>query len=62
MQEELKGLKESLKAGRQSLMEVSSDRDRFRSLCNEKDKALQVTILTSENESYSIFYLIYMTY
>lgn len=58
MQEEIEGLKESLKAGKQSLLEVSSDRDRLRSLCDEKDKALQVKVLTSEN----VFYFICVIY
>lgn len=44
MQEELDGLKESLKADKQNLDSVTSDRDRLRSLCYEKDKELQVKI------------------
>jgi len=44
MQEELDGLKESLKADKKNLDSVTSDRDRLRSLCNEKDKELQVKI------------------
>jgi len=44
MQEELDGLKASLKADKQNLDFVTSDRDRLRSLCNEKDKELQVNI------------------
>ena len=46
MQEELEGLKESLEANLKNLEEVSSDRDKLRSLCNEKDKAIQVKVLT----------------
>ncbi|KAK7360418.1 hypothetical protein VNO77_02411 [Canavalia gladiata] len=49
MQEELNVLKESLKAGKQNLDTVTSDRDRLRSLCNEKDKALQAAILEKKN-------------
>jgi len=44
MQEELDGLKESLKADKQNLDSVTRDRDRLRSLCNAKDKELQVEI------------------
>lgn len=46
MQEELEGLKESFKADKQNLEEVTGDCDRLRTLCNEKDKALQVQVLT----------------
>lgn len=46
MQEELEGLKESLKADKQNLEAVTSDCVRLRSLCNEKDEALQVKVLT----------------
>ena len=42
MLQELEGLKESVKANKHSLKEVTNDRDRLRSLCDEKDKALQV--------------------
>ncbi|KAK7262798.1 hypothetical protein RJT34_30379 [Clitoria ternatea] len=49
MQEELDGLKDSLKASKQNLGAVTSDRDRLRSLCNEKDKALQAAILEKRN-------------
>jgi len=47
MQEQLEGLKESLKANKQNLEAVTSDRERLRSLCNKKDQALQVKFLTS---------------
>ncbi|KAH1266737.1 Kinesin-like protein KIN-14E [Glycine max] len=43
MLQELEGLKRSLTAGKQSLAEVTNDRDKLRSLCDEKDKALQVS-------------------
>ncbi|XP_029130432.1 kinesin-like protein KIN-14I [Cajanus cajan] len=49
MQEELDGLKESLKADKQNLDAVTSDRDRLRSLCNEKEKELQAAILEKRN-------------
>ncbi|CAJ1941975.1 unnamed protein product [Sphenostylis stenocarpa] len=49
MQEELDGLKESLKADKQNLESVTSDRDRLRSLCIEKDKELQAAILDKRN-------------
>lgn len=47
MQDELEGLKKSLKADKQNLEVVASDCDRLRSLCNEKDEALQVKVLIS---------------
>lgn len=43
MCEELESLKESLRSGKQNLVEVASDRDRLKSLCDEKHKALQVS-------------------
>ncbi|XP_020220804.1 kinesin-like protein KIN-14I [Cajanus cajan] len=49
MLQELEGLKESLKADKQSLAEVTNDRDKLRSLCDEKDKALQAKILEKRN-------------
>ncbi|KAJ1388898.1 Spindle pole body-associated protein Vik1/Cik1, microtubule binding domain [Sesbania bispinosa] len=49
MQEELEGLKESLKADKQNLEAVTSDCDRLRSLCKEKDEALQAAILEKRN-------------
>ncbi|XP_057448870.1 kinesin-like protein KIN-14I [Lotus japonicus] len=45
MLQELESLKESLRAGKHSLTEVTNERDRLRSLCDEKDKALQAKIL-----------------
>jgi len=45
MQEELEGLKESLQSERQSLKETISDRDKLKSLCEEKDSALQVCFI-----------------
>ncbi|KAJ1380946.1 Prismane-like superfamily [Sesbania bispinosa] len=45
MLQELEGLKDSLKADKHSLAEVTNERDRLKSLCNEKDKALQAKIL-----------------
>ncbi|MED6136311.1 Kinesin-like protein KIN-14E [Stylosanthes scabra] len=49
MKEELESLKESLNADRKNLEEVSNDRDRLKSLCSEKDKALQAAILEKKN-------------
>lgn len=46
MLQELEGLQRSLRADKQSLAEVTNDRDKLRSLCDEKDKALQVKVLT----------------
>lgn len=47
IQEELEGLKESLNADKKNLEEITCDRDRLRSISNEKDMALQVKIITS---------------
>lgn len=44
--QELEGLKESLETSTHSLAEVTNDRDRLRSLCDEKDNELQVKLLT----------------
>ncbi|XP_027914172.1 kinesin-like protein KIN-14I isoform X2 [Vigna unguiculata] len=49
MLQELDGLKKSLKADKQSLAEVTDDRDKLRSLCLEKDKELQAKILEKRN-------------
>ncbi|RDY12285.1 Kinesin-like protein KIN-14E [Mucuna pruriens] len=49
MQEELDGLKKSLEADKQNLDALTSDRDRLRSLCNEKDMELQAAILDKRN-------------
>ncbi|OIV94388.1 hypothetical protein TanjilG_25450 [Lupinus angustifolius] len=46
---ELEDLKESLKADKHSLAEITNDRDKLRSLCDEKDMALQATILEKKN-------------
>lgn len=45
MQEEIEDLKESLRSDKQSLAKVMCDRDRLRSWCDEKDKALQVSMI-----------------
>ncbi|KAG5534424.1 hypothetical protein RHGRI_022523 [Rhododendron griersonianum] len=42
LEEELEGLKAILRSEKQNLMEVTSDRDKLRSLCDRKDSALQV--------------------
>ncbi|TKY70209.1 Kinesin calmodulin-binding protein-like [Spatholobus suberectus] len=49
MLQELEGLKKSIKADKQSLTEVTNDRDKLRSLHDEKDKALQAIILEKRN-------------
>jgi hypothetical protein len=45
LQEELEELKESLRSDKQNLAKVTCDRDRLRSWCDEKDKALQVSMI-----------------
>lgn len=45
IQEDLEELKESLRSDKQSLAKVTCDRDRLRSWCDEKDKALQVSMI-----------------
>ncbi|XP_059440538.1 kinesin-like protein KIN-14E [Corylus avellana] len=45
IQEDLEELKESLRSDKQSLAKVTCDRDRLRSWCDEKDKALQAALL-----------------
>ncbi|XP_028776745.1 kinesin-like protein KIN-14I [Neltuma alba] len=49
MQGELEGLKESLNADKRSLEEVTCECDRLRSICNEKDKAIQAAIIEKRN-------------
>ncbi|KAF7134580.1 hypothetical protein RHSIM_Rhsim08G0024500 [Rhododendron simsii] len=49
LQEELEGLKAILRSEKQNLMEVASDRDKLRSLCDRKDSALQAAL--SEKQS-----------
>ncbi|XP_037494410.1 kinesin-like protein KIN-14E [Jatropha curcas] len=49
LQEELEGLKDSLRFEKQNLIEVASDRDRLRSMCAEKDAALQDALLEKRN-------------
>ncbi|KAH7519779.1 hypothetical protein FEM48_Zijuj08G0073400 [Ziziphus jujuba var. spinosa] len=45
LHKELEDLKESLRSGKQNLAEVMSDRNRLKSLCDEKDKALQAAVV-----------------
>lgn len=45
MQEELEGLRDSLISEKQILTEVICDRDKLRSLCDERDSALQAALL-----------------
>jgi chromosome segregation ATPase len=42
MQEELEGLRDALQSERHIIQEVSSERDKLKSLCDEKDSSLQV--------------------
>ncbi|XP_029148602.1 kinesin-like protein KIN-14E isoform X2 [Arachis hypogaea] len=49
MLQELESLNESLNVDKLSLEEVTNDRDRLISLCDEKDKALQAAILEKRN-------------
>ncbi|XP_058180550.1 kinesin-like protein KIN-14I [Rhododendron vialii] len=49
LEEELEGLKAILRSEKQNLMEVTSDRDKLRSLCDRKDSALQAAL--SEKQS-----------
>lgn len=56
MLQELDGLKKSLKADKQSLAEVTDDRDKLRSLCLEKDKELQVKVLNFPGSSLILIY------
>ncbi|XVF59911.1 hypothetical protein PTKIN_Ptkin07bG0313700 [Pterospermum kingtungense] len=44
-QEELERLQNALRKEKEDLMEIMSDHDRIRSLCEEKDTALQATLL-----------------
>jgi hypothetical protein len=45
--QELEDLKDSLEASKHSLEEVTNDRDRLISLCDEKDKELHVNLVDS---------------
>jgi hypothetical protein len=45
--QELEDLKDSLEASKHSLEEVTNDRDRLTSLCEEKDKELHVNLVDS---------------
>lgn len=45
MQEELEGVKDSLLSEKQNLKEVICDRDKLRTLYDEKDSALQVSVI-----------------
>ena len=44
MLEELENLKDILRSDKQNLAELTCDRDKLISLCDEKDSALQVSI------------------
>lgn len=45
LQEELEGLKDSLRIEKQNLAEIACDRDILQSLCAEKDASLQVSVI-----------------
>lgn len=45
LQEDLESLKQSLAFEKQNVTEVTSEHDRLRSSCDEKDKALQVSVI-----------------
>lgn len=45
IQEELEELKDILRSDKQNLAELTSDRDKFRSLCDEKDSEIQVIMI-----------------
>lgn len=49
MQEDLEGLKDSLEFENQKLVEITCDCDRLKSLCNEKDAALQSMLLEKQS-------------
>lgn len=49
MQEELEGVKDSLLSEKQNLKEVICDRDKLRTLYDEKDSALQAALLEKQN-------------
>lgn len=44
MQEELEGVKDSLLSEKRNVREVICDLDKLRTLCDEKDSALQVSL------------------
>lgn len=46
MQEDLDNLKQSLASEKQNMSEVAGDRNRLKSLCDDKDKALQVSVMS----------------
>ncbi|THU58137.1 hypothetical protein C4D60_Mb03t11010 [Musa balbisiana] len=49
MQAELEELKESLRLEKQSLRDISCDRDKLKAICAEKDSALQSALLDKSN-------------
>ncbi|CAL5365981.1 unnamed protein product [Camellia sinensis] len=54
LQEELEGLKDFLRSEKQNLMEVTSDRDQLRSLCDKKDSAHQAALLDKRSMEASL--------
>ncbi|XP_020590993.1 kinesin-like protein KIN-14I isoform X2 [Phalaenopsis equestris] len=49
MQKELARLKDSLDSEKQNLQEVSSDRDELKKLCDDKESALQASLMDKQN-------------
>ncbi|CAI0396390.1 unnamed protein product [Linum tenue] len=49
LQDELEGLRDSLRSEQQNSTALTVDRDRLRSLCGEKDKALQTALMDKRN-------------
>jgi seryl-tRNA synthetase len=47
MRQDLEDLKDSLETSKHNLEEVTNDRDRLISLCDEKDKELHVNLVDS---------------
>ncbi|KAM7519914.1 hypothetical protein LguiB_018876 [Lonicera macranthoides] len=49
IKEELEELKDILRSDKQNLAELTSDRDKLRSLCDEKDSAIQAALLERQS-------------
>ncbi|XP_059645600.1 kinesin-like protein KIN-14E [Cornus florida] len=49
LQEELEGLKDFLRSEKQNLTEVTCERDKFRSLCDEKDLVLRAALVEKQS-------------
>lgn len=46
LQDDLDNLKQSLASEKQNLSEVAGDHNRLKSLCDDKDKALKVSVIS----------------